>query len=234
MKTANSLTITSLITLGFSIFSSINSSAATLVGYNTFGMTGTESVLAATTVASGLSGFSLMRGEGLSGVAVANSMNASGWTSEATDFFSFGFSLNSGYAATFTGFEFGTRSSAFGPGSIGVYAKVDGGGDSLIYTINQSPGANFVNTRFDLSTPVMVNTELVIYLRQIGSTAANGSSITPGGTFRITDYTSNGINFTDVNLFGDVTAIPEPSAVGLGFLSMATFVLRRQRRVRNG
>lgn len=234
MKDLNSQAIKSLITLGFTILPSINLSAATLVGYDTRGMIGTESVLSATTVASGLSGFSLMRGEGLSGVAGANSMNASGWTSEVTDFFSFGFSLNSGYAATFTGFEFSTRSSTFGPGSIGVYAKVDGGVESLIYTINQSPGTNFVSNRFDLSTPVMVNTELGIYLRQIGDTAANGSSITPGGTFRVNDYSSDGINFTDVNLFGDVTAIPEPSAVGLGFLSMATLVLRRQRRVRNG
>jgi len=233
MKTTSHLPAFSLALIGFAVAQTINLSAATLVGYNTFGSAGTESVLVATTVANGLAGLSLIRGEGLSGVAAANSMNASGWTMEITDYFSFGFSVNSGYSATFTGFEFGSRSSAFGPGFIGVYAKVDDGLESLIYTINQSPGANFVNSLFELPSPLMVNTNLAIYLRQIGTTAANGTATTSGGSFRINDYLApDGTTFTDVNLFGSVEAVPEPSACGLGAASIAALLLRRPNRIR--
>jgi hypothetical protein len=233
MKTTSHLPAFSLALIGFAVAQTINLSAATLVGYNTLGMTGTEATLSATTVASGLSGDNLVRGDGLIGNVGVNSMNASGWTMEITDYFRFGFSVNSGYSATFTGFEFGSRSSAFGPGFIGVYAMVDDGLESLIYTINQSPGANYVSSRFELLSPLIVNTNLEIYLRQIGTTAANGAATTSGGTFRINDYLApDGTTFTDVNLFGSVEAVPEPSACGLGAASIAALLLRRPNRIR--
>jgi hypothetical protein len=233
MKTTSYLPAFSLALIGFAVAQTINLSAATLVGYNTLGMTGTEATLSATTVASGLSGDNLVRGDGLIGNVGVNSMNASGWTMEITDYFRFGFSVNSGYSATFTGFEFGSRSSAFGPGFIGVYAMVDDGLESLIYTINQSPGTNFVNSRFELSSPLLVSSNLSIYLRQIGTTAANGAATTSGGTFRITDYRApDGTTVTDVNLFGSVEAVPEPSACGLGAASIAALLLRRPNRIR--
>jgi hypothetical protein len=39
----------------------------------------------------------LMRGAGLTGSAAANSISASGWTGEATDYFEFGFDVAAGF-----------------------------------------------------------------------------------------------------------------------------------------
>lgn len=206
--------------------------AAILVSYDTAGLTGSEPSVAAGTTATGLTSDALARGAGLSASAGANSFNSAGWTGEATDFLSMGFDLNPGYTATLTGFQFGTRSSGTGPGTVGVYASADGGSEVLLTTLIQS-GTAFLDTDFVLGTPLTVTSDLTIRLRQIGTTSANGGTTGSAGTFRIADYSPDGgTTFADVTLFG-FAVVPEPATYWGSLTALAACgygLLARRRR----
>ncbi|MCU0922668.1 MAG: hypothetical protein MUF16_20500, partial [Burkholderiaceae bacterium] len=102
------------------------------------------------------------------------------------------------------------RSSATGPGTIGLYYSGDGVTAALA-TFNQAPGANFVNSVVDLdSLPGLAGT-VEFRLRQVGTTAANGGSTGANGTFRLTGYFESGVFERSAQFTGSVTAIPEPA-----------------------
>jgi hypothetical protein len=151
----------------------------------------------------------MSRGAGLLGTAAANSFSSSGWNGvNADDYFQFGFSVAGGYQVLLDDLIIGTRSSATGPGSIGVFTSLDGFA-TAIATISQAPGANFVNSVIDLSTLGSVTGALTVRLIQIGDVAANGGATASAGTFRVADYSPDGgTTFIDTQITG--TLVPEP------------------------
>ncbi len=173
----------------------------------------------------------LVRGAGLTGTMGANSMNTSGWTGQDTDYFEFGLTVLAG-SLDLSQLTIATRSSAYGPGQVGLFTSVDGF-TTAIHTFNQAAGGNYVNSIVDLAAVTAlqdITGELNFRLKQIGTTAANGSLSTSAGTFRISEYAS-GSTYTDLTLTGSVTAIPEPStyAMILGGLTLGLAALRRRR-----
>ena len=169
----------------------------------------------------------MVRGAGLTGNAGGNSFNSAGWTSEATDYMEFGLSIDPGYQVALDDLIIGTRASNTGPGFVGVYSSLDGF-SSPITTLVQS-GTNFLNSVIDLSSLGTVSGPFSIRLAQIGTTSANGGSTSASGTFRITDY-FDGTDFSDTQITGVTSAVPEPSTVLLlGLGGMSLFLLKRRR-----
>jgi hypothetical protein len=99
--------------------------AATLVAWDLFGQPGNQVSTPATSAATGLIGLPVTRGSGLSPSAASNSMSSSGWDgSDAGDYFSFGFTVDAGAVVDLDELIIATRSSATGPGAIGLYFSV--------------------------------------------------------------------------------------------------------------
>lgn len=212
-----------LYSVGVVLLSAAHASAAVaLTTYNLSGYVGTEASAPADTSAANVTGSTMVRGSGLGGTSGGNSINTTGWNDgSAQDYISFGFTVAPGYSASLNELLFATRSSGTGPGTMGVYASVDGGAEILLYSILQAPGANYVNNDINLGSPLLVNQSLTVYLRKIGTTAANGGAIGSSGTFRISEFSPDGQTFTDVSLFGTVAAVPEAQ----GWVTMTCLIM---------
>lgn len=197
--------------------------AALIAEWNLTGQPGDQASTAAAVLAPELTSASLNRGAGLTGAAAANSINASGWNGQSTDYFGFTLNLTAGATVDFETLFVGTRSSNTGPGSIGVSYSLDGFTTSTaLTTLSQAPGSNFVNSAIDLSAMPNVTGTVEFRFFQLGTTAANGAATGTGGTFRITDYfapADQNLSFTGTS----VSAVPLPAAgwllvAGLGAL----------------
>lgn len=201
--------------------------AVTVVEWDLLGQPGTQSTVAASGVAANVTGAALTRGAGLSGNAGTNSMNAAGWTGQATDFFSFGFTADPGYSVDLDELYIGTRSSNTGPGSIGLFSSLDSFSAALV-TFNQA-GGNFVNSIVDLSGLPDITGSIEFRLMQIGSAAANGGATGSSGTFRVTAYFENGAFNRNLGLTGTVTApVPVPAALWLLAPALGAITVRRR------
>lgn len=204
----------------------------TLLFWDLSGATGSQaSTTAESNFEDHLEARDLVRGAGLTGASGANSMNASGWNGEANDYFQFGFTVLQD-KVNLTQLTIATRSSATGPGTIGLFSSVDGY-TNAITTFNQAPGSNYVNSIVNLSSIeqlMNITGDFSFRLKQIGTTSANGGTTGSAGTFRISEYYDAG-NYTDLTLTGSFSAIPEPStyALILGGLALGFVALRRRR-----
>jgi uncharacterized protein (TIGR03382 family) len=167
----------------------------------------------------------LARGAGLVGNAGANSINAAGWTGDATDYFSFGFTIASGFSANLDSLYLGSRSSGTGPGTVGIFSSLDNYA-SAIATINQAQGGNFVNSVINLSSLGTVSGTVEFRVYAIGNGSANGGTTGSAGTFRLTAYFANGGFDRNLQITGDV--IPTPGSLAL--LGLAGLVAGRRRR----
>lgn len=201
--------------------------AVTIADWDLNGQPGSQASLAANSAAPNITGNTLSRGAGLTGSAGANSMNASGWTGDATDYYSFGFTVGAGYQVDLNSLYIGTRSSNTGPGTIGLYYNGDGFA-SAITTFNQAPGSNFVNTIVNLSALPNLSGIVEFRLAAIGSTAANGGATSAAGTFRVTAYFVGGIFDHNLGFSGEV--IPTPGSATLAALGVAAMGMRPRRR----
>jgi hypothetical protein len=74
--------------------------AATLIQYNFAGAQGNQASTSASNVAAGLTGNAFTRGAGLNAPSGLDSINASGFNGEATDYYSFGLTVASGFTAS--------------------------------------------------------------------------------------------------------------------------------------
>lgn len=201
--------------------------SVTIADWNLEGQTGSQASVGANSAAANITGNTLSRGAGLTGAAGANSINASGWTGEATDYFAFGFTVDAGYQVDLNSLYIGTRSSNTGPGSVGLYYSGDGFANTVA-TFSQAPGSNFVNTIVDLTALANVSGAVEFRLAAIGSTAANGGATSAAGTFRITAYFVGGIFDHNLGFTGDV--IPAPGSATLAALGIAAMGMRPRRR----
>jgi hypothetical protein len=199
----------------------------TVVDWRLTGQPGDQATVAANSAAAHITGSSLTRGPGLTGATAANSMNASGW--HPGEYFEFGFTVATNYYVDLDRLYLGTRSSATGPGSLGLFWSGDGF-SSTLFTFNQAPGGNFVNGAIDLAGLRGLTGAVNFRIRNLGNTAANGGTIGTAGTFRVTDYFVGGSFDRNMQLTGTVNLIPLPAAgwlLGSALLGM-TGLARRQ------
>ena len=137
------------------------------------------------------------RGSGITGRNSNNRYNASSWSTalaiDLNDYFTFGFSPDSGFAITLAEFAFVGEASSEGPKSFAFRSSIDGF-SSDIGTVD-STGASI-----SLATPQFESLSSAVEFRLYGWNAVSG-----GGTFSVNDFSFN----------GSVTAVPEPSSMAL-------------------
>ena len=222
-----------------SILLATPSYAATLVQYDFTGAPGNQGSTSASNVATGLIGQSFIRGSGLGTTAGAGSINANGFNSEATDFFSFGLNFTTGFTGSVNQILLGSRSSATGPGFVNLLASIDNGAFTAVGTFAQPTTDLYQSFSF---SPLFATSSIVFHLAAANQTSASGGTVAPPGTFRIENYVVGSTN-TPVSINGTVmpfaAAVPEPATWGMMILGMGAigFAMRRRNintRVRFG
>jgi hypothetical protein len=200
--------------------------AAVISSWNTAGLAGTEASLAGAG-SPNVTALTAVRGAGLAGNAGGNSMNASGWNDlGANDYFEFGFTVASGFQVNLSSLSIGLRASGTGPGSV-IFSYSTGGAFTTLpaTATSTAPGANFVNSVYNLSALTNLSGTVTFRLRANGNTSANGGSISSSGTFRITNFFAG----TDTGSFRfEGTTIPAPGALAL--VGLGGLVAGRRRR----
>jgi hypothetical protein len=202
--------------------------AEVIVDWNLTGMAGTETSRAANSAAVGVTGHALTEGATLTANAGQDSMNAKGWNGEATDYFSFGFTVANGYSVDLDSLAIGSKSSGTGPGSMGLYYSGDNFASAL-YTFTEN-GTVASNDIVNLSGLTHLSGPVEFRIAQIGTTAANGGPTSSAGTFRITGY-FDGVNTVNLQLNGTVAAVPEADSyvMMLAGLGLVGAMARRHR-----
>jgi hypothetical protein len=206
--------------------------ALTLVEWNLTAQLGDEAFFAPTYSAANVSGANLTRGAGLTANAGANSMNSFGWNNQTTDYYQFGLTVDPGYMVNISQLSIGTRSSATGPGTMGLYVSTDNFvNTSLLTTFSQAPGAILVSSLVPFSTLNDLTDTIYFRLIQIGTTAANNAATTgPTGTFRVANYSTT-ISF---DLTGSVAPVPAPIPGAVWLLGSGLLGLGGWRKFRKG
>ncbi|QDV42280.1 hypothetical protein Enr13x_21250 [Stieleria neptunia] len=234
MKLKTSL-FAALVAIAACVTTATDASAVQLSAWDMFGQPGTQATTPTSSSAANITGTDMTRGAGLSTSGAGNAMSSSSWGSTAaspavdTEYFSFGFNVDTGFQVDLDELIIGTRSSNTGPGTIGVYSNQDGFTTALATIVQQ--GSDFANSIIDLSSLTGVTGTLELRLIEIGNTQADGSGTTSnGGTFRVVDY-YDGSNFVDTQLTGTVSAVPEPGALaGIFSLGLVGAAVGRRRR----
>lgn len=211
---------------------------AEIIRYNLAGSPGTQTENVANFVAQNATGLDLTRSTGLSGTAGQNSMNSNNWS--VGQFYSFGFTVESGYFADLTSLEIGTSASNTGPRFFELYSSVDNFTNSLAQIAHGDGTTNFsfVNSSIDLSSLTGLTGLVEFRLRvdedlRANVTGTNPSTIANTGTARITNYFSGG-DTGGFRINGTISAVPEPTSLALlGVVSLGGLAARRFRKKQN-
>ncbi len=223
MKLYNIALVLGLSGLGLVQYGNTNSVAALtpltpILTYDLTGQAGSQTSNSPTATVTGLTGNNLTRGAGLTATGAINSISSNGWNDlGTTDFYSLGFTVQSGYTATVGSLLVGTQSSGTGPGFVNVSYSLNGGTETLLQTLSQAPTTLLTST-IALNSIGAINNSLTIFFRAANTTAAGGGSIGTGGTLRITNFSGS---TTPVTIQGNVTAsatsVPFEFSPVLGF-----------------
>ncbi|MDX2200596.1 MAG: PEP-CTERM sorting domain-containing protein [Phycisphaerae bacterium] len=198
--------------------------AANIVSYDFFGAPGNQASTAGASDFAQINVTPISRGAGLTATAAANSISASGWTGETSDWIGFSFDVQSGFTATLANFFFASRSSSTGPGFTAVRTSLDGF-TSNVATIAQAPGANFVNNIVNLSGLGPITGTLEVRFYSDNTTSAGGGTVGANGTLRFGNYSPDGTTFTPFRIEGEV--VPEPASLALLALGALAAIRRR-------
>lgn len=202
----------------------VASAAVTVSQWDLTGAPGDQAFTVGSGVAN-VTASNLTRGAGLTGNTGANSLNSLGFTQEATDYVSLGFTVASGYGVDLNSFYFGARSSNTGPGLMGLYYNGDGFASPIAQFVMPS-GSVFINQVVDLTALPVLTGNVEFRFKQIGNVAANGGTTSASGTWRVTAYFVNSTFDRNLQFTGDV--VPTPGAVAL--LGLGGLVAGRRRR----
>lgn len=154
------------------------------------------------------------RGDGLSPVTGFGSLNSSAWLGEGNKFLTFGFSVADGYQVKLSNLVISTRASGTGPGNLALRSSLDGFTADLA-TWTQTGTADNAQT-IDLTTLPNLTGEVEFRVYPVGTTSASGGSLSSGGTFRVTNFSTNGTGFNGtISLIGEEPEDPEPSVATL-------------------
>jgi hypothetical protein len=233
MKFANRLRTALFVVAVLGLTGSSARSDSILQQYEFQGQTGSETTLAPTFVASGLTGLNFTESPLLTPSAGVNSMNSSGWNQANVDY-SFGFTIQPGQEVTVDQIILTSRSSATGPGFINLEASVNGAAPTVVAGITQT-STNF-NDEFLAITPVTATSSLTFFFVTANQTSAGGGTIGSAGTFRIGDFNPAGTPtpFTIDGTISPVSAVPEPSALMLATIGLSVVGLTCRLRKRAG
>ncbi len=176
----------------------------TLTEWVLFGETGDQVSTAATNNAAGVTGDLMARGAGITPTAAGNSISASGWNDlAADDYFTFGFTVDSGSSVDLDELWIATRSSNTGPGFLGLRYSGDGFASDIASIVNT--GTFFTNSVIDLSTLTGLTGTVEFRIYAQNNVSANGGTIGSSGTLRISEY-FDGANYYPVYFTGTVNS----------------------------
>jgi len=150
-----------------------------------------------------ISAGNMVRSSGLSGESISDSFSSKGFNNPG-NFVQFGFSIATGYSANLGELWIGTKSSATGPSTIGVFTSADNY-TTAISTIIEN-GTNTTYSKIVLSSLGLVSGTFNIRLKPTDITAADG-------TFSVTNYVAADGNYPTA-LTGN-TPTPLPAAAWL-------------------
>ena len=208
--------------------------AAILAQWDTSGFLGTETSIASTNVATGITVTAIGIGSELSTSGGGGGMNTTSWSTAlngtAGNYYGFSITVGVNYELTLTTWEFTARSSNTGPGNFAIRYSGDSYAASLA-TFSTS-GSSYGAVTIDLSS--VGTLEAGTYEFRVGLVNATQSdgvgTVETTGTHRIMNYgsTSSTASSTPINLNGTVEAIPEPTSALLGSLGMIALLRRRR------
>jgi hypothetical protein len=220
-----------------SVFFAAHANAATIASWSVSGNAGNEVSVAGTTAAN-VTGASITRGAGLAVAAAGGTFSSTGWATAPagtpaadTDYMSFQFTVDLGYELSLSQFNINTRSSATGPGNLGLYYSGDGF-TSVLYNFNQGSATEQNNT---IALTLSGLTGLVEFrIIEIGNVQPDDVTTTSTGTFRVR---GNGVFASQgpITFIGEVTLIPPPvvptpAAMPAAIALLGGLLARRKRR----
>ena len=208
--------------------------ASIVVSYDLTGQDGRQD-LTAGAAAAGIVAGDLARGSGLNNNKTqTDSMAAGQWNGQATDYFSFGFTVDAATSVNLVTIDIRTQSSDRGPGTLGLFYSTDGFATSseLGTSVFDQSGTNAVDSSIDLSSIVplqnLSNVTVDFRILQIGTVASGGGASNTSGTFSISNF--GGSSATPFTINGTINAVPEVTRpiVLIGVLAAASIFRSRR------
>lgn len=148
------------------------------------------------------------RGSDLTAALAGGSINSSGWLGTGNRYYSFGFTVDEGFAADLATLRIGTRSSGTGPANLALRYSEDGFSTDLA-TWTQSGTADNFQT-IDLSSLPNISGNVEFRIVSTSNLSANGGTLAGGGTFRVLNFNSEGVFLTATVTGGSTDPEPEP------------------------
>jgi hypothetical protein len=184
--------------------------------WNQYGQPGTQTSTPGTGSAN-ITAIDMTRSSGLTGSSASNGFGSTGWNN-AGQYYQFGFTVAPGYQANLSQLLIATRSSAYGPGTMGLYGSTDNfATQTLLATFTQG-NATYLDSTVDLSSLSSITGTYLFRLEEIRTNSANGSTTTSAGTFRVSDYEDSQSVYYYDSITGTVTQVnpvPIPAAAWL-------------------
>lgn len=170
--------------------------AEEIVSYNLAGQPGNQPFNVPAVVASNTTGLNLTRSAGLTAAAAGNSISSSAWNVVGR-YYSFGFTVSTGFQVDLTNLQVGSRSSNTGPKYLVLYSSVDNFTTPLA-TITHIPAPAdppgspipFINSDINLSslTGLTGTVEFRLRVDESKQMVNESLAIASTGTCRLTNF----------------------------------------------